>query len=132
MNIMETVKTVGSFNTLIKLINAAGLEDTLANQGPYTFFVPDDTVFEEISSEKLITLLNGPQKKVEEIILYHMLEGKFTASDLGKVKNIKTLAGYSLDIGASGGLKVDGVKIIEKDILCDNGVLHVVSGLMAP
>jgi uncharacterized surface protein with fasciclin (FAS1) repeats len=132
MNIIETAIADGNFNTLIKLVKASGLEKTLSAEGPFTLFAPNDAALEDISSEKMIALITGPQKKIEEIILYHLLEGKYMASDLAKIKSIKTLAGYSLDIDASSGLKVDGVIVIDKDIICDNGVCHIVNGLMAP
>jgi uncharacterized surface protein with fasciclin (FAS1) repeats len=101
-------------------------------EGPFTLFAPQDAAFEEISSEKIVALLTGPQKKLEDIIGYHTVEGKYMESDLIKSKNLKTLAGYSLVIDTSHGLHVDGVKVIEQDIIADNGVLHIVNGLMAP
>ena len=132
MDILEKIIADGNFNTLVKLIKASGIEKKLRGQGPYTLFAPQDAAFEEISSEKIVTLLSGPQKKLEDILGYHSVEGKYMAADLVKIKNIKTLAGYSLEIDTSHGLHVDGVKVIAQDIIVDNGVLHIVNGLMAP
>ncbi len=41
-NIVETAKDAGTFTTLIATINRAGLETTLAGEGPFTVFAPID------------------------------------------------------------------------------------------
>ena len=36
-NIVETGKEMGKFNTLIAAVDAAGLTETLSNEGPFQF-----------------------------------------------------------------------------------------------
>lgn len=132
MDIFKTLTADGNFNTIVKLIKAADFEKTLSSQGPYTVFFPSDGAFEEISTEKILALLSSPQQKLKDLLFYHVVEGKHTAAELAKEKSIKTLARYLLDITFDHGLKVDGVRVVEQDIVCDNGILHIVNGLMAP
>ena len=39
-NILETAKSIGDFKMLMRVVEAAGLEDTLKSQGPFTVFAP--------------------------------------------------------------------------------------------
>ncbi len=41
-NIVETARDAGAFTTLIAAIDHAGLEPTLAGEGPVTVFAPSD------------------------------------------------------------------------------------------
>ena len=41
-DIVDTAVAAGSFNTLVKAVQAAGLVDTLKGDGPYTVFAPTD------------------------------------------------------------------------------------------
>ena len=41
-NIVETAVEAGSFKTLVKAVQAAGLVETLSKQGPFTVFAPTD------------------------------------------------------------------------------------------
>jgi uncharacterized surface protein with fasciclin (FAS1) repeats len=44
-DIIETAVNAGSFNTLVKAVEAADLVDILKSPGPYTVFAPVDEAF---------------------------------------------------------------------------------------
>ena len=52
-DIVETVESFGYFATLVKAVKAAGLEDTLKEDGPYTVFAPTDSAFASLPEGKL-------------------------------------------------------------------------------
>ena len=44
----------------------------------------------------------------------------------------KTVQGQSIAIDTSNGVKVDGANVVQTDILCDNGVIHVIDAVIMP
>lgn len=44
-NIVTIAKDAGEFNTLLTAVTAAGLAETLSNDGPFTVFAPSDDAF---------------------------------------------------------------------------------------
>ena len=48
IDVIETAMEEGSFNTLVTAIQAAGLEETLKSEGPFTFFAPTNKAFSRI------------------------------------------------------------------------------------
>ena len=45
MDIVDTAVAAGSFNTLVTAVQAAGLEEALRGEGPFTVFAPTDDAF---------------------------------------------------------------------------------------
>jgi uncharacterized surface protein with fasciclin (FAS1) repeats len=79
------------------------------------------------------TLLKDPQGQLKQILLYHVVSGKVMAADVVKLSSAKTVQGSSLPISVSGStVTVDGAKVIITDIVCSNGVIHVIDSVMIP
>jgi uncharacterized surface protein with fasciclin (FAS1) repeats len=49
-----------------------------------------------------------------------------------KAGKVKTVQGSELTLGTSGGVTVDGAKVIKADIVADNGVIHVIDSVVLP
>ena len=47
-DIVDTAVEAGSFTTLVTAVQAAGLEETLRGEGPYTVFAPTDEAFAKL------------------------------------------------------------------------------------
>jgi len=56
-DIVDTAVAAGSFNTLVKAVQAAGLVDTLKGPGPFTVFAPTDEAFAKLPAGALDSLL---------------------------------------------------------------------------
>jgi uncharacterized surface protein with fasciclin (FAS1) repeats len=66
-----------------------------------------------------------------QILLYHVVQGKLTATDLTKLTSVDTLQGGSLPFSSSNGIiTADGANVIITDIECSNGVIHAVDTVM--
>jgi uncharacterized surface protein with fasciclin (FAS1) repeats len=80
-NIVETAVSAGSFTTLAKALQAAGLVDTLAGKGPFTVFAPTDEAFAKLPTGTLEELLKPENKaKLQAILTYHVVAGKVMAT----------------------------------------------------
>jgi len=130
-DILETAKNAGSFNTLLQAIEAAGLTDTLRGEGPYTVFAPMDGAFDQIKEDSLEDLLQN-EEKLKKILAYHVLFGDVRSQDLLQLNEAKTMEGSVLNIDTSDGYKVNQAKVVQPDILTDNGVIHVIDSVLTP
>ena len=58
--------------------------------------------------------------------------GKVVAADVVKLKEAKTVQGQSIKIDTASGVKVDGANVVKTDIICKNGVIHVIDAVILP
>ena len=129
--IIELAQSAGTFNTLIAAVKAAGLEGALGGDGPFTVFAPTDEAFAKVPQDALSGLL-ADKDKLTKVLTYHVLAGKYTASDLSGISTVTTLEGGDLKIDASDGIKVDEAHVTGADLIADNGVIHVVDQVILP
>ena len=130
-DIVDTAVAAGSFNTLVKAVQAAGLVDTLKGEGPFTVFAPTDEAFAKLPAGTLDSLLKD-KAKLTAILTYHVVPGKVMAADVVKLNSAKTVQGQSIDIDTSNGVKVDGANVVKTDIVTSNGVIHVIDAVILP
>lgn len=130
-DIVDTAVAAGSFKTLAQALTAAGLVDTLKGKGPFTVFAPTDEAFAKLPAGTLEALLKD-KAKLTAILTYHVVPGKVMAADVVKLKDAKTVQGQSVKIDASHGVKVDAATVVKTDIVCSNGVIHVIDSVILP
>ena len=131
-NIVDTAVEAGSFNTLVTAVKAAGLVEALSGDQPLTVFAPTDEAFAKIPKETLQAIL-ADKEKLTAILTYHVVAGQVLAKDVVTLKSAKTLQGQAASISTSRkGVKVDGANVIKTDILCSNGVIHVIDAVILP
>jgi uncharacterized surface protein with fasciclin (FAS1) repeats len=133
-DIVDTAVAAGSFTTLAKALTAAGLIETLKSEGPFTVFAPTDEAFAKLPPGTLDDLLKPENKaKLQGILTYHVVAGKVTAADVVKLTKAKTVNGQELKIMVKDGtVMVDNAKVTKTDIMCTNGVIHVIDAVMLP
>ena len=129
-DIVDTAVAAGSFKTLATALQAAGLIDTLKGKGPFTVFAPTDEAFAKIPKADLDALLKD-KAKLTAVLTYHVVGGKVMAKDV-KAGKVKSVQGTELTLGTTGGVTVDGAKVIKADIATDNGVIHVIDSVLMP
>jgi len=131
-DIVDTAVGAGSFKTLVTAVKAAGLVDTLKGQGPFTVFAPTDAAFAKLPKGTVEALLKD-KEKLTAILTYHVVPGKVMAKDVMDLSAAKTANGQSLSIKAeNGAVMVDNAKVVQADIPCSNGVIHVIDTVVLP
>ena len=133
-DIVDTAVAAGSFKTLAAALQAAGLVDTLKGKGPFTVFAPTDEAFAKLPAGTVEDLLKPENKeKLVAILTYHVVPGKVSAAQVTKMNSAKTVNGQSLTISENAGtVMVDNAKVVKTDILCSNGVIHVIDSVVLP
>jgi uncharacterized surface protein with fasciclin (FAS1) repeats len=133
-DIVETAIAAGNFQTLVAGVQAAGLVSTLQSEGPFTVFAPTDAAFAALPEGTLAFLLQPEnQAQLTDILTYHVLAGSFLASDVVQATGFNTVNGQRLDVKVSAaGVMIDNAQVIVTDIICSNGVIHVLDAVMLP
>ena len=133
-SIVGVAKAAGDFETLLAAVQAAGLAETLAGEGPFTVFAPTDKAFADLPAGTLEDLLKPENKeKLVALLKYHVLTEKVTAQEAVKAGTAKTLAGPPLRISISEGrLTINDSKVITNDLPASNGIIHVIDKVLLP
>lgn len=132
--LVEKATSSEKFQTLVKAIQAAGLEETLAGEGPYTVFAPSDEAFAALPPGVLDQLLQPDNKEVlVQLLKFHVVPGTVTSSQI-KAGKVETLAGTPVDIqlGQDGTVTVNNAKVTQADIQASNGVIHEIDKVILP
>ena len=67
----------GSFTTLTRAVEAAGLKENLAKGEPYTVFAPTDAAFEELPAGTVEKLMQPENKvKLTKLLAYYVVLGE--------------------------------------------------------
>ena len=120
-------------NTLEAAIVAAGLDETLASEGPFTVFAPTDDAFGLIPEDVLETLLADPTGQLTQILLNHVVSGTALSTDLSDGMMVTTLQGGEVSVSITDGMVMIGnATVIVADINADNGVVHVIDAILIP
>lgn len=133
-DIIDTAVAAGTFKTLAAAVTAAGLVPTLKGAGPFTVFAPSDEAFAKLPAGTVEGLLKDIPK-LTAILTYHVLAGKVMAADVMTLdgKTAATVNGAFLKISTTGGVKLNGeVNVVATDIVCTNGVIHVIDAVLLP
>lgn len=133
-DIVDTAVKAGSFNTLVAAVQAAGLEETLRSEGPFTVFAPTDAAFAKLPDGTVDMLLEPDNRdKLVSILTYHVLEGAIESSAIsGKTLEVTTVQGSTVSIDGTNGVTVDNANVVSADIQSSNGIIHVIDAVIMP
>jgi uncharacterized surface protein with fasciclin (FAS1) repeats len=131
-DIVDTAVAAGDFNTLVTVVKAAGLVETLKGEGPFTVFAPTDAAFAKVPTDALNALL-ADKAALANVLTYHVVAGKVMAADVVKLTSAETVQGQTVSIEVKDGkVYVDGAQVVTTDIKASNGVIHVIDAVILP
>lgn len=122
------------FSTLVGAVKSAGLVDTLSGKGPFTVFAPTNDAFAKLPAGTLASLTPD---QLKSILTYHVVAGEVLAKDV-KPGKVKTVNGAEFTVNVKDGkvtitdAKGNTVNVVKTDIKGDNGVIHVIDGVLMP
>lgn len=132
-DIVDTAIEAGSFSTLVAAVQAAGLEQTLRGEGPFTVFAPTDAAFDALPDGTVdMLLMEENLDQLVTILTYHVVPGAVMSGDLSDGMMATTVQGGDVTIGTMGGVTVDGANVVTADIEASNGVIHVIDAVIMP
>lgn len=124
----------GQFATLLRAVNAAGLDSTLSGAGPITVFAPTDAAFARLPSGTLDRLMRPEnQGSLRQVVLYHVLNGRMESVGLmGKMMASPTLEGLNISIDGRNGVMINNARVLQPDIEASNGLIHSIDTVLIP
>ena len=129
--ILETAAGAGVFSTLLAAVDAAGLRSALEGPGPFTVFAPVDDAFAALPPGTVQTLVDNPPQ-LARILKYHVLAGAHARAELVAQPQWDSLEGAPIPIRRSEPFEVKNATVVSADIVCDNGVVHVIDRVILP
>ena len=130
-SIMKLAEGTSDLSTLVDLVVQAGFSGTLSEAGPYTVFAPTNAAF-------LDSLFGGGTSisadQLSSILTYHVLKGIYADTDLRDGLILTTLQGEKLTFKSTkeNGEFVNDKRIIIPNILANNGIIHIIDGVLIP
>ncbi|MEQ8678021.1 MAG: fasciclin domain-containing protein [Aggregatilineales bacterium] len=130
------------FTLLLEVVMAAdpSVLDALSGEGPLTVFAPTDAAF-----EALLEVLGLPVDAVltqgellTSVLLYHVVPGEVLEDDVVALdgQDVATLLGEDdtifVTVTEDGVVLNDTVNVISTNIMADNGIVHVIDGVLLP
>ena len=140
-DIVDTAIAAGDFTTLVAAVQAAGLEETLRGDGPFTVFAPTDDAFAALPAGTVDTLLADPTGDLADILTYHVVAGEVLAADVVGLdgQSVETVNGatFTVNVGDDGTVTLtdatgNEVTVVATDIMATNGVIHVIDAVLLP
>lgn len=133
-DIVDTAVAADGFSTLVAAVKAAGLVDALKGEGPFTVFAPTDEAFKKLPAGTVETLLKPENKdQLIDILKYHVVSAKVPAETAVTLTEAKMLNGKEVKVAKKeGGLFLNESKVVKTDIMCSNGVIHVIDAVLLP
>jgi uncharacterized surface protein with fasciclin (FAS1) repeats len=130
--LVDVAAAAGQFTTVLAAAEAAGLVDTLNGAGPFTVFAPTDEAFAALPAGLVDALLLPENKDVlAKILTYHVVPGTVMAADIADGE-VATVEGQNVTLSTADGVTVNGAKVIQADVVADNGVIHVIDAVIVP
>jgi uncharacterized surface protein with fasciclin (FAS1) repeats len=137
--IVQNAVQASSVTTLVKAVQAAGLDGTLSGTGPFTVFAPTNAAFDKLPKGALAGLMKPESKdKLKGVLTYHVIAGRLLAQDLKDGQELTTVNGQKLKVTVKDGKVMvsngtDAPATVQTpDVISSNGVTHVIDGVVLP
>jgi uncharacterized surface protein with fasciclin (FAS1) repeats len=136
-SILETAWADDRLGTFSTLVEASGLKGILGGREVLTAFAPSDEAFEAIPTEDLAALAQD-RNRLADAIRLHVARGRVRAEDLRTAAGrhgVRTLQGSEIAVDRDPGTDtvfLDAARVVEADIECTNGILHIIDAVLLP
>jgi transforming growth factor-beta-induced protein len=133
-SILDTAAADGRLSTLVTAIGKSNAGAVLGGKGPFTVFAPTNEAFARLDPEVLQDLLRPAQQpRLDALLSYHVVPGRVAAAEVAGRRSLATANGQLLPIRGSGDqLRIDEAGLVITDIVCSNGIVHVVDAVLLP
>jgi uncharacterized surface protein with fasciclin (FAS1) repeats len=142
-SIVDVAVSTDDLSNLVSLVLEAdaSILEALSSPGNYTVFAPSNAAVQALFDQfgvDAVTLgaLDATTGILSKVLTYHVVKGLYDSSDIVDGIELTTLQGEDLTLNLSGdsatGFVVNDIEIIATDILADNGIVHVINGVLVP
>ncbi len=136
--IFQTIAADSRFQFLTVAVHRAKLSETLDDKkAELTLFAPTDQAFKDAGFKTIQDVATAPVDDLKKILLYHVLGSEIKAAQIPLAANtaVNTLDGtpiYATRQANPAKVFINGVRVIQADLDCKNGVIHVIGKVLNP
>jgi uncharacterized surface protein with fasciclin (FAS1) repeats len=133
------------FSTLVEVLTAAELVETLKGEGPFTVFAPTNAAFEALAADLgtdmagLKTTLTEDLELLKKVLLSHVYAGKVMAADTAALdgQEVELVSGEKATVSSKDGavsltIGVSVANVVTADVEASNGVIHIIDKPLLP
>ncbi|WP_324670822.1 fasciclin domain-containing protein [Hymenobacter sp. GOD-10R] len=133
-SIVQNAVQAKSMTTLVKAVQAAGLDGTLSGAGPYTVFAPNNAAFDKLPKGALAGLMRPESKdKLKGLLTYHVIASRLLAADLRDGQELTTVNGEKIKVSVKDGkVMINNATVSTPDVVSSNGVTHIIDTVLMP
>jgi uncharacterized surface protein with fasciclin (FAS1) repeats len=145
-NIIQNAVNSKDHTTLVAAVKAAGLVETLSDDGPFTVFAPTNSAFGKLPAGTVESLLKPENKaQLTKILTCHVVSANAMSSAIKKmIKDdagmhpVKTVGGCTFTAKLRGDsiVLIDGkgheATVTIANVKQSNGVIHVIDTVLLP
>jgi branched-chain amino acid transport system substrate-binding protein len=126
--VLDAIAATPGLTTFAALLDSpelAGLKAELADPGRrFTVLAPSNEALEGVTPDPAT---------LDRLVRFHVLRGAFDTADLLPGSYATLAEGLEATVSTDGGtLAVGGIPVVGIDITADNGMVHVLGGVMTP
>ncbi len=133
-DVLDVAAATGQFTHFLEAVQAAGYEETLRGEGPFTIFAPTDEAFRQMDQAQVARLMR-PQHRDELLALlsYHVVADRVTTESVGaRTARPEAANGYRVTVDGRNGLRVNDELVVMPDINASNGVIQGINHVLSP
>ena len=132
--IVQNAVLAPSVSTLVKAVQAAGLDGTLSGPGPFTVFAPTNAAFDKLPKGAVAGLMKPESKeKLKGVLTYHVIAGRLLAADLKDGQELTTVNGEKVKVSVKDGhVMINNATVQTADVISSNGVTHLIDTVLLP
>ncbi|MFZ0545243.1 MAG: fasciclin domain-containing protein [Candidatus Promineifilaceae bacterium] len=124
--IYEVIQNEPELASFKALVDAAALSDNLQQDGPFTVFAPTNEAWAAFDVKA------DTDATMTDILLYHILNGDYSTSELTDKEAVATLAGKYIffNTAEDGVVLNETVPVTTAEIQATNGVVHIIDTVL--
>ncbi|MCH7413104.1 fasciclin domain-containing protein [Belliella sp. R4-6] len=133
--ILGTVEDLQNFTLFVQAVNRAGLQEALAQQGPFTVFAPNDEAFREtLQSLGISSIQNIPSDELQALLAYHIIPGRILYNQIptGEVETFLESINIIFSRNGNNLTINDSIQILSRNIEARNGMIHEIDKVLFP
>ena len=127
-DLASMIKSDPAYKSFSDAVTAAGLEDTLKGDGPFTLFIPTNEAFAKIPKDKLDKLMAN-KEELTKFVELHIIAGKLGKADVEAGK-VKTMEGDDISLSVTDVIRVNNITCRPYEDKADNGTIHVIEDVI--
>jgi uncharacterized surface protein with fasciclin (FAS1) repeats len=131
--LLQQAASAGSYTTLARAIEAAGLTNELQSSGGnYTILAPTDAAFASLPTGSVDRLLQPENRALlQRLLSYHVIPQKLT-SDQFSTGAVDVLGGTVAVRVTPERVIINSGSVVQPNIQAQNGVVHGISQVLMP